>query len=141
MENIKKIFVYLSYIQYPLGILALAFTYKPILFGMETFWSDLNISLIFMGLAVSFSTLQDTTKVQNKMSLRVWENPKYARLFLIYLGLMILLIMGFGFFGYFASENQNIQEVAFGAIALSIGLIGLLKAALEMAEFHGKKEK
>jgi predicted lysophospholipase L1 biosynthesis ABC-type transport system permease subunit len=141
MENIKKVFVYLSYIQYPLGILALAFTYKPILFGIETFWSDLNISLIFMGLAVSFSTLQDTTKVQNKMSLRVWENPKYARMFLIYLGLMILLIMGFGLFGYFVSENQNIQEVAFGAIALSIGLIGLLKAALEMAAFHGKKEK
>ena len=79
---------------------------------MESFWTDLNTALIFMGLAVSFSTLQDTTKVQNKISKRVWENPKYAKAFLIYLSIMIVLIMGFGFFGYFVSKDPNIQEIS-----------------------------
>lgn len=139
MRAIKNAFQYLSYLQYPIVLIALYFAYKPLIFGMEMVWSDLNNTLIFMGLAVSFSTLQDTTKVQNKLSKRVWENSKYATIFLIYLGVITLVVLGFGFYGYFFSEHPNIQEIALGAIIFGISLIGFLKMGIEMAEHHGNK--
>ncbi len=139
MKNLKNIFQYLSYLQYPLAILMLFYAYKPLIFGMETLWSDVNTTLILMGLAVSFSTLQDTTKVQNKFSEKIWKNPKYANAFLIYLAILTLLILGFGVFGYFFSENEKIQEIALGAFVLGIGLIGMLKMSIEMAEYQQNK--
>jgi FlaA1/EpsC-like NDP-sugar epimerase len=141
MKKIKNVFQYLSYLQYPLGILMLFYAYKPLIFGMETFWSDVNTMLVLMGLAVSFSTLQDTTKVQNKISQKIWENPKYANAFLIYLAIMTFLILSFGAFGYFISDNENIQTVALGAFVLGIGLIGMLKMAIEMAEYQQQKQE
>lgn len=137
----KNIFQYLSYLQYPLMIFGLFYAYKPLIFGMDNFWKDINTMLIFMGLAISFSTLQDTTKVQNKLSEKVWKNQKYANYFLVYLAIMTFLILGFGVFGYFFSTNENIQEVAFGAFVLGIGLIGLLKMAIEMAEYQQSKNE
>ncbi|MFK7946592.1 MAG: hypothetical protein AB8G11_03295 [Saprospiraceae bacterium] len=136
MKTIKNTFQYLSYLQYPLMIFGLLYAYKPLIFGMETFWKDINTMLIFTGLAISFSTLQDTTKVQNKLSKKIWKNPKYAKYFLIYLAMMTFLILTFGVFGYFFSTNKNLQEVALGAFVLGIGLIGLLKVAIEMAEYQ-----
>lgn len=92
-----------------------------------------------MGLAISFSTLQDTTKTQNKLSLRVYQNPKYAKYFIIYLVLLTLTFLIFGIFGLLFSKNENFQAIAFGSITLGIGMIGMLKVAIEMAEYHGKK--
>jgi hypothetical protein len=42
-------------------------------------------------------------------------------------------------YGLFVSKNPNIQELSFGTIIFGIGLIGLLKSAVEMAENHQKK--
>ena len=51
------------------------------------------------------------------------------------------------FFGQVSVEKHNdfvrIQflkkEVSFGAIVLGIGMVGMLKSAIEMADYHGKR--
>lgn len=141
MKTYTQIFQYLSYLQYPLMILALYFCYKPIILGMENIWADFNNGLILMGLAISFSTLQDPTKTQNKLSRIVYENPKYSRYFIIYMLILTLVIMGFGSYGYFFSEIENIKEISFGFIVLGIGMISMVKMALEMAKYHNNKLK
>ncbi|MEQ9101170.1 hypothetical protein [Imperialibacter sp.] len=50
-------------------------------------------------------------------------------------------MLAFGMFGYFASENDIIKELAFGVVVLGIGLIGMLKAAIEMFENHRKDKQ
>lgn len=81
--NFKLVFQYISYLQYPLMLVALYFSFIPYLSGLEKLrenltllFDNLNSALIFMGLGISFSSLQDTTKAQNKLSLNIWQNPK-----------------------------------------------------------------
>ncbi len=139
MKDPKKLFHYISYLQYPLMLLGLYFVYKPFIFGYESIWADYNKTLIFFGLGISFSTLQDTQKTQNKLSKRIWENPRRAKLFLLYIVFLILLTLIFGMYCLFVSTNTNLKEISFGVIALSIGLIGLLKSGIEMADHHQPK--
>ena len=64
LKNYKQFFQYLSYAQYPLMLVALYFAYEPLISGVEsldTLFEAYNKSLLFMGLGISFSTLQDTT--------------------------------------------------------------------------------
>ena len=63
-----------------------------------------------MGLGISFSTLQDTTKTQNKISKIVYQNPKYAKIFIIYVILLTLFFLSFGLFGFLFSQNANMQS-------------------------------
>jgi hypothetical protein len=134
MNDTKLIFHRISYLQYPLMIIALFFCYKPILFDLDSIWTDLNKGLVFLGLGMSFSTLQDTTKTQNKISRRIYENPTYSRWFFIVLVVQIILFTTIGLFGLLISENGSLKELSFGFIALGIGVIGMLKSAIEMAE-------
>jgi magnesium-transporting ATPase (P-type) len=92
--------------------------------------------LVFMGLGISFSTLQDTTKTQNKLSLKIYQNPRYVRIFIIGIVLQILFLITVGMFGLFATEDNIIKELSLGLIVLGIGLIGILKSVTEMAENH-----
>jgi magnesium-transporting ATPase (P-type) len=82
MKDPKKLFHKISYLQYPLMLLGLFYCCKPTLFGIDSIWMDLNKGLVFFGLAISLSTLQDITKTQEKISKRIFENPNYARIFL-----------------------------------------------------------
>ena len=66
--KIKLLFHYISYLQYPLMLIALYFAFKPYFNGLEItnekidlIFRNLNNMLIFMGLGISFSTLQDAT--------------------------------------------------------------------------------
>lgn len=139
MKNAKQIFHYISYLQYPIMLAALYFSFRPILTNLVTIWVDYNKALMLMGIAISFSTLQDTQKTQNQLSKRVFENPKYANIFLVVICVQILVFTSFGIFGFFVSENAAIKEVAFGLILFGMGLVGLLKSAVEMAENHRKE--
>lgn len=139
MKNAKQIFHYISYLQYPIMLVALYYSFLPLTNNLVTIWADYNKSLMFMGIAVSFSTLQDTQKTQNKLSKRVYENPKYATIFLWVIFGQVLIFTLFGIFGFFISENAAIKEVSFGSILFGMGLIGMLKSAVEMAENHRKQ--
>jgi hypothetical protein len=141
MKNAKQTFHLISYLQYPLLLMGLYFAYRPLLLSdFDSLWVGINKGLVFVGLGISFSTLQDTQKVQNNFSRKIFENPKKSRIFLMVLLIQIVLFMGFGLFGLFFAESKPIQEVSFGVIALAIGMIGQLKAAIEMAENHKKPE-
>jgi hypothetical protein len=139
MKNTKKTFHLLSYLQYPLMLIGLYFVLNPYFNSFQSIWEDSNYTLVFFGLGISMSTLQDTTKSQNNLSTRVWENPKYAKAFLLYLAILTLLVTSIGIYCLFWVKNPNLKSLSFGIIAMGISLIGLLKSAIEMAENHQKK--
>lgn len=116
--------------------IALFYAFKPYVVGFDTIWVNYNFMLIFGGLGVSLSTLQDTSKTQNQFSKRVWENPKKGKLMLGLMASMALSLILLGLFGMYLSTSEIIQQLAIGTIVFGIGLIGLLKAALEMFENH-----
>lgn len=141
--SFTRFFHLLSYLQYPLILLALYYAIHPYIGGLdsskhnfESLLGDINKMLVWMGLGISFSTLQDTTKTQNEFSRKIWEDPKKGRLMILFIISSITLILVYGIFGYFITENALLQEASFGAIVLGIGMMGLLKAALEMFENH-----
>ena len=136
MPTARDLFHKISYLQYPLMAIALFYAFKPYVVGFDTIWVNYNFMLIFGGLGVSLSTLQDTSKTQNQFSKRVWENPKKGKLMLGLMASMALSLILLGLFGMYLSTSEIIQQLAIGTIVFGIGLIGLLKAALEMFENH-----
>ncbi|NAS30766.1 hypothetical protein GTQ40_07265 [Flavobacteriaceae bacterium R38] len=137
--NFKLYFHYISYLQYPLMLIALFYSFRPILFDSELDLKNVNSMLVFAGLAVSFSTLQDTSRTQNKISRRIWESPKKGRIFLAYLGILNLFLIVYGVYGFLSNKEDGIlTEISFGIIVLGIGMIGMLKSGIEKFEKHRK---
>ena len=138
MKNPKNFFHMISYLQYPLILIALAF-YVPFVMSLlnkAVDWSYLNHALILLGVALSFSTLQDTTTTQNEFSKKIWQDPKKGKRMLYLLAVMALFFMLTGFLSLFVLPIQGAEDVAVGLIVLGIGFIGILKAAIEMFENH-----
>jgi uncharacterized membrane protein len=136
LKTIKKFLNALSYLQYPLMLLGLFFIYKPLFLGFENLIDNYNNGLIIMGVAISFSTLQDTTKTQNKLSLWVFQSEKRAKVFLIWIVILVLFFIISGAVGYFLSPFKEWNELSIGLMVFGIGVMGLLKAATEMSENH-----
>lgn len=143
MNKTRQLFHWISYLQYPLMLVVLYFYVMLILSVVrgETDWTALNNALIFLGIQVGFSTLQDTTKTQNKISRRVWESPRKGKLMILLISLLILFLLVFGLIGYFSSEENIHKEVSFGLIVLGIGILGMLKSVIEMFENHRKDKQ
>ena len=141
--NFKTLFHYISYVQYPLMLIGLYFTFKPIFIGIDPLkenpniiFQSLNSSLIFMGLGVSFSSLQDTTKTQNKLSEKIWKNPIKGKIAIAVISAQILFFLTFGLIGYYTIEEGFLKELSIGIIVLGLGMFGFLKAAIEMFDIH-----
>lgn len=134
----KNLFQKLSYLQYPLMLAGLFFALKPYFVGFDTLLENFNHALLFMGIGISFSTLQDTTKTQNAISKRVWEHPKKGKAMLSVLAVTAGWLILLGLFGTFFSKSAALQQVSTGMVALGIGMIGMLKSAIEMFEHHRK---
>jgi hypothetical protein len=146
MNDPKRLFNLVSYLQYPFMLLGLFYCYKPVLTNLGTLFTildtlliEFNKGLVFIGLGASFSTLQDTTKVQNKFSQRIYDNPRKTRMFLIMMSSSIVLFITIGLIGLFGS-NKYLQELAYGLISLGVGFIGLLKGAIEIVDYQRKKK-
>ena len=110
-------------------------------FNLNTYLRNMNNILVLTGLAVSFSTLQDTKKVSMKFEKKIWENPKTGKIFIRILIMFTLFTLTFGIFGYFITANEIIKEVSFGTIVLGIGLISFTKTGIEIFENHRKDKK
>ncbi len=141
MKNSTEVFHKISYLQYPLMAVVLYYIMTPYFNGFKIDLDAYNKALVFMGISVTFSTLQDTTKTQNKLSLRIFQNPSYSRIFLILIACLILFFLGAGITGMLGSEDKKLNEVAFGMIIFGLGLTGLLKSAAEMAQNHRLKDR
>jgi hypothetical protein len=141
MINIKQLFHFVSYLQYPLMLIGMYFALKPVLYGYDSIWKDYNTWLIFSGLGISFSTLQDTTKTQNTISRRVWENPGYGKVALGAIAATALLFIITGVLTFLGTEESVLKELSLGMMVFGIGMIGMLKAAIEMFENHRADKK
>ncbi|MCR9016439.1 hypothetical protein [Aquiflexum gelatinilyticum] len=146
--NYKTFFHYVSYAQYPLMLLGMYFAFKPYLYGLdylkdnpEVMFDNLNSVLIFMGLGISFSSLQDTSKTQNELSKKIWQNPRKGKIAIIIISLFILILLTSGLTGFYFSETGILKDLSIGIIVLSLGMFGLLKAAIEMFENHRADKK
>ena len=122
-------------------VAGLIYSFMPFLNGFESVWEYYNNTLIFMGVGISLSTLQDTTKMQNELSRKVWENPKSGKLFLGIISASALLMILVGFYGLYSAEDTVLEELSLGVLVLGIGLIGLLKSAIELFENHRLDKK
>lgn len=140
MIKAKDLFHKISYLHYPVMLYSFYHYYLFILslLARQIDWSELNNVLVFVGISLSLSTLQDTTKTQNKLSRKVWENPLKGKIALVITTLMIITCIGIGLIGFMGSQDNIQKEISFGLIVLGIGLIGMLKAAVEMFENHRK---
>jgi hypothetical protein len=134
--NIKQTFHRISYLQYPLMMTGVYFIAQPFFNNFNGLLEAYNFALVFMGLSISFSTLQDTTKTQNKASLKVWQSPTKGKIFLAIITSLALLFILLGLTGFIANTDNALQELSLGLMVIGIGLIGLLQVAIEMFENH-----
>lgn len=139
MASARDLFHKISYAQYPLMAVGLLYAIKPLLNELVTIWSDYNMALVFYGLSLSMATLQDTTKSQNKMSQRIWENPRKSKLLLLYIAGMAGIFLLVGVTGAVQGQFRIWNELSFGLISLGVGFLGILKSGMEMAENHQAK--
>jgi magnesium-transporting ATPase (P-type) len=137
MKDITKLFHQISYLQYVMMLAGAFFCYRPFFTGFDYLWMDVNKGLIFLGLGISLSTLQDTSKTQNNFSKRIFEDPKRSRIFLWVVASQALFFLTIGLIFLFV-PHTHLNELSFGLISVGVGLVGVLKSAAEMAEKHKK---
>ena len=137
----KNILNKISYLQYPFMLISGYYILQPYIVGFDTIWENYNLALLFMGIAISLSTLQDTTKMQNEMSRKIWESPKKGKRMLILLALLAFGCIAIGIFGSSVSTNAALKELSYGIIVLGIGLIGMLNTAMDLFENHRLDKK
>jgi len=136
MNQVTKIFHVISYLQYPIMLAATYFIIAPLIYGFDSIWISYNTALTLAGIGIGFSTLQDTTKTQNEISRKVWEDPRKGKQFIAVTSVATLLFMTTGLAGLFVLDQSFIQELSYGLIIFALGMLGLLKAMLEMFENH-----
>lgn len=122
-------------------LVAMYYVIKPYFTGLdkiklEELFVNFNYALIFMGVAISFTSLQDTKKTQNKFSRKVWEDPRKGKIALIIMTIMTFLFIAMGMVGIYTVNMSVLKEISFGLIVMGIGLLGVLKSAIEMFENH-----
>ncbi len=133
----KAVFHKISYLQYVLMAVSLYYFLRfALTLKGATDWGQLNSALVFYGIAISVSTLQDTTTTQNEISRKVWESPLYGKLFLGMIGVTVVGFLTAGLIGFIRLEEDILKDVSFGLIVIGIGLTGILKAGGEMFENH-----
>ena len=70
------------------------------------------------------------------MSEKIWKNPKKGRIAIFSISLMTIFFIIIGLVAYFSANESKLKELSIGIIVLGIGLIGMLKTAIEMFENH-----
>ena len=139
----RQVFQWLSYLQYPLLAVALVYMCRV----MQAAWSikatglvpvfeEANHVLLYAGVAIGLSSLQDPRKTQNRLSLRIWQDPTKGRLMLWVLALEAFVPITIGLVGATLASDTVVSELALGLVAFGLGMIGLLKTAIEMREHH-----
>ncbi|MBD7924424.1 hypothetical protein [Xanthomonas bonasiae] len=129
-------FQLLSYLQYPALVVAAVYAVKPLFAGMVGMFDDWNYALLYAGVGVGLSSLQDPTRTQNKISHRVWQDPRKGRLMLWLLSIEALLPVVIGLVGAYLASTTALNQLSLGLVAFGLGMVGLLKTAIEMFEHH-----
>ncbi len=139
----RQVFQWLSYLQYPMLLVTTVYMVQALI-ALAAFktagWAPVldaaNLVLLYGGVAIGLSSLQDPSKTQNKISQRVWENPAKGRLLLWVLALEAFVPIILGLVGASLAKDTAVSQLALGLVAFGLGMIGLLKTAIEMREHH-----
>ncbi|SMG47108.1 hypothetical protein SAMN05661096_03351 [Marivirga sericea] len=140
MEKVFKIFHYLSFIKYPILIIAVYYSYKPIFSDGKDLLESYNYALIFLGLGMGFDSLKNYGKL-TWLDKKVYHKPKVAKYYFSVLGLLILSLVVFGAIGYFSTAQSALKELSIGLIIIGIGTIALLKAGMQATKNFIESEK
>lgn len=135
-KNPRDLFQAVSYLQYPFMLLALAYCFKPFLTGLAGMLEDYNRALLYAGIGIGLSSLQDPTRMQNEVSRRVWQDPRKGRAMLWFIGGMSFAAIVAGLVGVNVASTRAISEVSMGMLSLGLGLLGMLRTAIDMFEHH-----
>ena len=139
----RDIFQGLSYLQYPALLVALGYAAKSgwtLAMAGSGSWAavydDWNYVLLYAGIGIGLSSLQDPTRTQNALSKRVWQDPRKGRWMLVLLSFYTVTPMVAGLFGAYLADTTVVNQLSLGLVAFGLGMVGLLKTAIEMREHH-----
>ena len=139
----RDLFQWLSYLQYPALLVALGYAAKAgwslAMAGTDsgaTVYDDFNYVLLYAGIGIGLSSLQDPTRTQNDVSRRVWQDPRKGRWMLVLLSFYTLTSMVAGLVGAYLADTTVVNQLSLGLVAFGLGMVGLLKTAIEMREHH-----
>lgn len=146
MNRAISFFHYLSYLQYPLYAIALYYSVLPYLNGIDFLVDNIDILLIninrffiFLGLGISFASLQDTSLTSLKFEQAILKSPVQTKVLLIVLTFSTFAMITLGLVGYFATNYASLNEISLGSLILGIGFLGLLKMHIESIRAHRLK--
>lgn len=54
--------------------------------------------------------------------------------------LLTLFCLLFGLYGFLFSTNEKLNQISVGLVVLGIGILGMLKMAIEMAAYHSQQK-
>ena len=138
----RDIFQWLSYLQYPALLVALGYGARSGWTlatagdgGWAPVYDDWNYVLLYAGIGIGLSSLQDPTKTQNEVSRRVWQDPRKGR-WLLLISFYTLASMVAGLVGAYLADTTVVNQLSLGLVAFGLGMVGLLKTAIEMREYH-----
>lgn len=139
----REVFQRISYLQYPALFAAMAYAVGAGMAAVSvgrTGWAPVldgwNHMLLYAGIGIGLSSLQDPRRTQNTLSLRVWRDPRKGRWMLVLIAFYALAAMALGLLGAHAAAGTAVQQLALGLLAFGLGMVGLLKTAIEMREHH-----
>lgn len=142
-RSVRDFFQALSYLQYPALAVALVYAVlaglalgKAAQAGMAPIFDLMNCVLLYAGVGIGLSSLQDPTKTQNEMSRKVWQDPRKGRWMLALLAFYALGAMAVGLLGAYRAQTTVMNQLSLGLVAFGLGMVGLLKTAIEMREHH-----
>ncbi|MEA5667236.1 hypothetical protein VA603_06775, partial [Stenotrophomonas sp. MH1] len=92
----RQVFQWLSYLQYPAMLVALYYVASPFFTGLGGLLEALNNALLYAGVGIGMSSLQDPTRTQNEVSRKVWEDPRkgYWMLWLLTVQALLPILLG-----------------------------------------------
>ena len=70
------------------------------------------------------------------MSRKVWQDPRKGRWMLALLAFYALGAMAVGLLGAYRAQTTVMNQLSLGLVAFGLGMVGLLKTAIEMREHH-----
>lgn len=130
MANARAFFRLLRYAQHLCISVAV---YYGILFVWRLFehepqWGALNLLLVYAGVALILSTLQET---QTDLFHRIGQSPMKVKVFLGFMGTAAAAFFLAGIAGSMAAPNTPIRDIAVGCILMSVGMMNQVKVASE----------
>ncbi len=139
----RDLFQALSYLQYPLMLVAVVFTVQAGLAvgelratGWDPVIARINDVLLYAGVGIGLSSMQDPRRTQNAVSLRTWRDPAKGRIALWVIALEAFVPIVVGLVGAAQADDGVLRQLSLGLVAFGLGMLGLLKTAIEMREYH-----